>query len=428
MPAKISEVEINSIADELGFERDDVILSINGEKLRDLIDYRFAVNAEYLEISLQKANGEIEEFEIEKDFDEDLGIIFESAVFDRIKPCTNRCIFCFVDQQPDGLRKSLYIKDDDFRLSYLQGTYITLTNMKESDWERIEKLGLGPLYISVHTTNPKLRTKMLNNPNAASIMNDLTRFKKAKIPLHIQIVLCPDLNDGEELERTLKDLSGFKSIVKSIAVVPVGITKFHKNNLQLLSKENAIRTIGIIENFNKSNKRHLAQASDEFFLKAQIPVPKKKYYGTFAQLEDGVGALRLLEDDFIKYKKNIPKSLQKSKSLTFATSNSAASVIQKIIDELNKVENLDCEMIELKNSFFGEDVIVAGLITGKDLISQLKGKNIETLVIPSIMLRPYVKDFLDGITVSEVEVALGCKLLVIENIYSVKEIIDHIRL
>ena len=210
MPAIISEVLEESIAQELDFQKGDKIISINGEKPQDMIDYRYMMCEEEIEIEIEKTNGEIEIYEIEKDFDEDLGIVFESAVFDRIKPCTNHCIFCFVDQQPEGLRKSLYIKDDDYRLSYLQGTYVTLTNLTSKDRERIERLHLGPLYVSVHTTNPKLRQQMLNNPKAANILEDLKWLKKADIPIHAQIVLCPDYNDGKELENTLKDFENFK--------------------------------------------------------------------------------------------------------------------------------------------------------------------------------------------------------------------------
>ena len=290
MPATISEITPNSIAEELCFEKGDKILSINGETPKDLIDYRFAINEEYIELELERKNGEIEVYEIEKDFDEDLGVVFESAVFDRVKLCANNCIFCFVDQQPGGLRESLYVKDDDYRLSYLQGTYITLTNLTKKDKERIEKLHLGPLYVSVHTTNPELRAKMLRNKRAAEIMESLEWLKNAQIPLHLQIVMCPDLNDGAELERTLNDLGKFKSVVQSIAVVPVGLTKFHKNNLQLLTEENARKTVEIIDNFNKKIKKHLAQASDEIFLKAKMRIPERKYYGSFAQREEGVGA------------------------------------------------------------------------------------------------------------------------------------------
>lgn len=427
MAAVISEVLEDSIAEELEFEPGDKIVSINGEKPRDMIDYRYMMCSEDIEVEIEKKNGEVEIIEIEKDFDEDLGIVFESAVFGRIKPCTNRCIFCFVDQQPEGLRESLYIKDDDYRLSYLQGTYVTLTNLTSKDRERIEALHLGPLYVSVHTTNPELRSKMLNNPKAANILEDLKWLKKADIPIHAQIVLCPGYNDGEELERTLNDFAKFKSIIQSVAIVPVGITKFHQNGLKSLTVENALHVIKQVENFNNKVKKQLAMASDEFFLKADYLIPERKYYGSFSQIEDGVGALRLLMDDFEKTKKKLPVSVKRPKEIVFATTPSAVKVMTEITDELNKIENLRCSVFELKNNFFGDNVIVAGLITGNDLISQLEGKKIENLIIPSIMLRPFTNDFLDNVTVEEVEKALGCKIYPIKDIYSSREFIEIIK-
>lgn len=427
MPAVISEVLEGSIAQELELEAGDKILSVNGEKPRDMIDYRYMMCAEDIDVEIEKTNGEIEIYEIEKDFDEDLGVVFESAVFDRIKPCTNRCIFCFVDQQPEGLRESLYIKDDDYRLSYLQGTYFTLTNLTPKDRERIEQLHLGPLYVSVHTTNPELRVKMLNNPKAANILEDLKWLKKADIPIHAQIVLCPGYNDGEELEHTLNDFAKFKSVIQSVAIVPVGITRFHQNGLKTLTVENALHVIKQVESFNKKVKKQLAMASDEFFIKADYPVPERKYYGDFAQIEDGVGALRLLMDDFEKTKKKLPKSLKKPKKITFATTPSAFKVMSNIVEELNKIDNLSCELVVLKNRFFGDNVIVAGLITGNDLINQLKEKNIENLVIPSIMLRPFTQDFLDNVTVQEVEKLLKCRIFPIQDIYSSREFADVIK-
>lgn len=426
MVAIISEVQKNSIAEELDFQKGEKLLSINGEIPKDMIDYRYLICNEDIEIEIEKLNGEIEIYEIEKDFDDDLGIVFESAVFDRIKPCTNHCIFCFVDQQPDGLRKSLYIKDDDYRLSYLQGTYITLTNLTQKDRDRIEQLHLGPLYVSVHTTNPELRVKMLNNPKAANIIEDLKWLKKTDIPIHAQVVLCPDYNDGVELERTLKDFEKFKSIIQSIAIVPVGITRFHKNNLKTFTPENALHVIKQVEQFNKKMKRNIAMASDEFFIKANYEIPPKDYYGDFAQLEDGVGAIRLLLDDFEETKKMLPKSIENPKSFTFALSQSVCNVMKNIVSELNKIENLNCNILELKNKFFGENVTVAGLITGRDLINQVKDKNVQNLIIPTIMLRPYSECFLDGITLSEVTEKTGCKIFVIKDIYSTKEFLDLI--
>ena len=427
MPAIISEIQKDSIAQELELQKGDKILSINSEIPKDFIDYQYMMSAEEVEIEVEKANGDVEIYEIEKDYDEDLGIIFESAVFDRIKPCTNKCIFCFVDQQPEGLRKSLYIKDDDYRLSYLQGTYITLTNLTEKDKKRIEAMHLGPLYVSVHTTNPELRAKMLNNPKAANILEDLKWLKKADIPIHTQIVLCPEYNDKDELERTLNDFSKFKSIIQSIAIVPVGLTKFHKNNLKPLTKENALHVIKQVENFNKKMKKQIAMASDEFFIKADYEIPPRKYYGNFSQIEDGVGALRLLLDDFEKTKKKLPKKIQNKKEICFAVTDSSKKVMEKIIDELNKIENLNCQMIVLKNNFFGPNVTVAGLITGNDLINQLKNKDIKELVIPSIMLRPYTQDFLDGITISDVQKELNAKINVINDIYSTIEFLEIIK-
>lgn len=427
MPAIISEIQKDSIAQELELQKGDKILSINSEIPKDFIDYQYMMSAEEVEIEVEKTNGDVEIYEIEKDYDEDLGIIFESAVFDRIKPCTNKCIFCFVDQQPEGLRKSLYIKDDDYRLSYLQGTYITLTNLTEKDKKRIEAMHLGPLYVSVHTTNPELRAKMLNNPKATNILEDLKWLKKADIPIHTQIVLCPEYNDKDELERTLNDFSKFKSIIQSIAIVPVGLTKFHKNNLKPLTKENALHVIKQVENFNKKMKKQIAMASDEFFIKADYEIPPRKYYGNFSQIEDGVGALRLLLDDFEKTKKKLPKKIQNKKEICFAVTDSSKKVMEKIIDELNKIENLNCQMIVLKNNFFGPNVTVAGLITGNDLINQLKNKDIKELVIPSIMLRPYTQDFLDGITISDVQKELNAKINVINDIYSTIEFLEIIK-
>lgn len=423
MSAVISEVLKNSIAQELEFEKGDKIISVNNTKMQDMIDYRFLINSENIEIEVEKKNGETEIYEIEKDFDEDLGIVFESAVFDRIKPCTNHCVFCFVDQQPKGLRETLYIKDDDYRLSFLQGTYVTLTNLTEKDKVRIEQLHLGPLYVSVHTTNPELRAKMLNNPKAKNILNDLDWLKKSDIPVHLQIVLCPGYNDGEELEKTFRDFEKFRSIIQSVAVVPVGITKFHKNNLAQVTKDIAVHTIETVENFNKKMKQHLAQASDEFFIKADMEIPPRKYYGQFAQIEDGVGAIRLLIDDFEKRKKKLPKTIEQKKQFCFATSKCASGIIAEITEELNKIKNLTCHIEILENKFFGADVTVAGLITGNDFIAQLEGKGYKNIIIPSVMLRAYSNDFLDNVTVEEAEKKLKAKIFVINDFYSAAEIV-----
>ena len=371
MPAIVNKIEENSIAQELEIQSGDEILSIDEQKVTDLIDFNFLCKSEFLTLEIKKQNGEIEVIELEKDFDEDLGIIFESAVFDRIKPCLNKCIFCFVDQQPEGLRETLYIKDDDYRLSYLQGTYVTLTNLTQKDKERLEMLRLGPLYISLHTTNPELRVKMLKNPKAGEILKQLKWLEKIDIPVHLQIVLCPKYNDGEELKRTLNDIKKLKNVL-SVAIVPVGITKHRKGNgLYPVTKEIATETIEIVDEFNKTGKKNIVCCSDEFFALAEKRIPPKKYYGNFSQLEDGVGALRLLLDDFEEQKSHLPQSLNAPQKILFATSQLAKPAIDEIAEELNKVKNLSVEVVAVKSNYWGEGISVAGLITSGDLINAI---------------------------------------------------------
>lgn len=422
MAAKITAIEKNSIAEELDIKKDSVLLSINGIKLKDYIDYQYMTMAEEIEFEIQTPDGKIECFEIEKDFEEELGFIFESAIFDKIKSCANNCIFCFVDQQPEGLRESLYIKDDDYRLSYLQGTYVTLTNLTKKDKERISSLHLGPLYISVHTTNPELRAKMLKNKLASNILKELDFLKENDIPIHTQVVLCPNYNDGKELERTLNDLWKYKKILGSIAIVPVGITKYRKEKLKQVTKEIALETINIVEKFNKKIKKNIASVSDEFFLIAQMPIPDKKYYNGYSQLEDGVGALRYLIDDFNKRIKKAPKTVNKKKEYTIACSVSASSAFFSFEKELNKIENINLQIIPIKSEFWGKNVNVAGLITANDLMNQLKGHCFKNVIIPSIVLRPYTTEFLDGLKVEDVEKQLGIKLHIIKDIYNTKEL------
>ena len=417
--AKISGVKENSIAEELEIVEGDELVSIDGIELKDSIDYNFYTKAEELTILIKKQNGELEEIELEKDFDEDLGLIFESAVFDRIKPCMNKCIFCFVDQQPKGLRDTLYIKDDDYRLSYLQGTYITMTNLKDEDRERISKLMLGPLYVSVQTTNPELRVKMLRNPNAANIMNDLKWLQKCQIPIHCQIVLCPEYNDDTELERTLSDLSKFKDIILSVAIVPVGLTQFRTKELKPVTKEIAERTIEISSKYKK------VCCSDEFFILAEKPIPDTKYYGNFSQLDDGVGSLRYLLDNF--YRLKLPKKIKKPLKVIFATSYAAKIAFDEISRELNKIENFETKVTPVKSTYWGNTITVAGLITSQDLINTIKGEETDYAVISSIMLKAFTHTFLDGRTVEDVEKETGKKLFIINDNYSIKELIDFLK-
>ncbi len=419
MPAIVNKVINGSIAEELDICPQDEIVSIDGNKMLDMIDYNFYCKSDLITLEVKKKNGDIEQIEIEKDFDEDLGIVFESAVFDRVKPCLNKCIFCFVDQQPKGLRDTLYIKDDDYRLSYLQGTYITLTNLNDEDKKRIKRMHLGPFYVSVHTTNPDLRVKMLRNPNAGKIMENLQWFRKNKIPFHAQIVLCPGYNDGKELDRTLSDLAQLKNTVLSVAIVPVGVTQFRKENLRQVDEKIAKETIKIASKYKR------VCLSDEFFLLAGEKIPPAKYYGSFSQLEDGVGALRLLIDDYKSLE--LPSKISKPFKFIFAVSYAAFDVVKDIADDISKkVENLTIEVVPVKSNYWGKNITVAGLITSDDLINSLSNHDADMVVIPSVMLRPYSEDFLDGKNLDYVKSTTNKSFLVLQNNYSIKEFIDKL--
>ena len=416
MPALVSDVIQGSIAEELEIQKGDIILSIDGEKMQDMIDYKFLCKNELITVEVKKTSGEIEEIELEKDFDEDLGIVFESAVFDKVKPCLNNCIFCFVAQQPKGLRDTLYVKDDDYRLSYLQGTYITTTNLTDKDKERISKLHLGPFYISVHTTNPELRVKMLKNPNAGKIMENLKWFADNEIPFHVQIVLCPNYNDGKELERTLKDLSTLGECLLSVAIVPVGITQFRDKKLKTVDKKVAEETLDIASKYNK------VCCSDEFFLLAGKNIPKGEYYGNFSQLDDGVGSLRTIMDDFDCLE--LPKKIDLPITICFACSVAAQTAFEYISEGLNKIENLKVIVNPVKSTYWGENITVAGLITSGDLINSIKDVEADYVIVPSIMLKPYTNLFLDGNSLDYVKEKTGKNIIVFDDNYSVAEVLE----
>lgn len=418
MSAKISGVTEGSIAEELEIQQGDELLSIDGVIPQDLIDYNYLCKNEVITIEIKKVNGEIEEIELEKDYEDDLGIIFESAVFDKVKPCLNNCIFCFVAQQPKGLRETLYVKDDDYRLSFLQGTYITTTNLTDDDKRRIASMHLGPFYISVHTTNPELRIKMLKNPNAGKIMENLNWFKDNDIPFHAQIVLCPEYNDGKELERTLKDLSSLGDALLSIAIVPVGITQFRENKLKTVDKDIAIETIEIAKKYKK------ACCSDEFFLLAEKELPDSDYYGNFSQLDDGVGSIRMLLDDFENIE--LPKNINKSLKICIACSVAAKDAFFKIAKKLNNINNLEVIVKPVISTYWGENITVAGLITSDDLINTIIDVEADYIVIPTIMLKPYTDLFLDGVSLSDVILKTKKNFYITKNNYSVIEIIDLI--
>lgn len=428
MPAIINKVLENSIAADLELTYGDEIINIDGFKPEDLLDYKYLISSEEIELHIRRKNNEEEIVEIEKDLNEDLGIVFESAVFDKIIPCTNKCVFCFVDQQPKGLRSSLYVKDDDYRLSCLQGSYVTLTNLNTKQKNRIETLRPGPFYVSVHTTNAELRTRMLKNPKAANILKHLKWLNSLDIPVHTQIVLCPGLNDGVELLNSLNDLSKFKNIL-SVAVVPVGITKYREEGeLIRVDKNKSEEVLTIINNFNKKLGQNLVFASDEFYILSNEKIPLSRHYNGFGQLDDGVGSCRVLLDDFNNYKSKLPQSIAKQKKITIATGKTAAYALNPIISELNKINNLEIKLKTINSCFWGEDITVAGLLTGNDLISGLisEKNTIENLVIPSVMLRKLTNQFLDDTTVEDVQKALETNITIVDNYYSTREFIDLI--
>ena len=418
MPAIVSSVIKDSIAEELEIQAGDEIVSIDDTPMLDMIDYNFLCKSDLLTLEIKKTDGEIEVIELEKDYDEDLGIVFESAVFDRVKPCLNHCIFCFVDQQPKGLRETLYVKDDDYRLSYLQGTYITLTNLTDKDRDRIKRMHLGPFYVSVHTTNPDLRVKMLRNPNAGKALENLKWFRKNKIPFHAQIVLCPGINDGAELERTLTDLAELKNTVLSVAIVPVGITQFREEKLKQVDKKCAEQVLDIASKFKR------VCCSDEFFLLAERDIPPAKYYGAYNQLDDGVGSLRILLEDFKS--RELPKALNKSLKNSFASGYAATYALERIAKKLNRIKKLKAVVNPVKSEYWGQDITVSGLITTDDLIRTVKNLDTDLVVIPSVMLKPYSEMFLDGKTLTYVKEQTKKEFLVIKEIYSTKELVDYL--
>ena len=432
----IYKIVPGSIAEELELEVGDILISINGNEIEDVFDYHYMVNDEYLELLIRKADGEEWELEIEKEFDEDLGIEFENGLMDDYKSCTNKCIFCFIDQMPPGMRETLYFKDDDSRLSFLQGNYVTLTNMKDKDFDRIIRYHLAPINISVQTTNPELRCMMLHNRFAGEALKKIDRLYEAGIPMNGQIVLCKGVNDGAELERTLSDLSKYLPYMESVSVVPVGLTKYREglHPLEPFTKEDAIAVIETIEKWQQkcleTHEVHFVHASDEWYLLAERPLPEEVSYDGYIQLENGVGMLRLLLNEFAEvleaakqpeYMQEMQNVLQNEygghHKITMVTGRLAApSLRQMAAAFMDAFPGYEVEIAEIRNDFFGEHVTVSGLITAQDVIAQLKDKELGNVVgIPSNMLRMGERVFLDDITVEELENALQAEILIVKS-------------
>jgi len=417
----IFQVEEGSIAGELGLEPGDRIVSINGEPVGDLIDYRYLEAEENLNIAVKKASGEEWMLEVEKDYDQNLGISFGSFGFGRTRRCANKCVFCFVDQMPPGLRDTLYVKDDDYRLSFWSGNFITLTNISEYNLRRIVRQRLSPLYVSVHTTDPELRIQMLGNRRAGLIMEQLRHLAEAGITVHTQVVLCPGLNDGKVLEKTVADLAGLWPQVKSVAVVPVGITRFRRGlvPLRAVTGEEARRTVhwvGLKQNEYISRFKYpFIFASDELYLISKTPVPQAKRYADFPQTENGVGLVRIFLDEWSAVKRKLPAVLLPAK-VTLTTGVLGETVLSPVVARLNEIKGLNVRLKTVRNDFFGSLVTVAGLITGKDLIGQIDpGEAGDLLIIPSVMLKRGESVFLDGVTVEDVSCWLNTGIAAVKG-------------
>ena len=418
MSAKIKSTDTGSIAQQLGFKSGDTLVSINGQEINDVIDYMYYSEADVLEIKAV-CDGEPVEFDIEKDIDEPLGINFDTYLIDSQKSCKNKCIFCFIDQLPKGLRSTLYFKDDDARLSFLMGNYITLTNLSEHDIDRICRMRISPINVSVHTTDPQLRVKMMKNPNAAKINDIMKRFAEAGVTMNCQIVLCKNVNDGENLTRTLYDLKALYPSVSSVSIVPVGLSRHRKGlyPLESFTPDDCAEVIRTVEKVSSICRREygvrLFYPSDEFFIKGNVPLPSEEYYDGYPQIENGVGLSTslLAEVDAAVDRLNYS---EKAAQCGIITGVLPAQLMRDVATKISKKRPaLDCKIYPIVNHFFGEDITVAGLVTATDIIEQLKGHNLpERLLIPSSMLRSQQDMFLDSITVEQVETELGRSLTV----------------
>ena len=413
----ITAVERGSSADKNGIKSDDKLVSVNGNEINDVLDYRFYIMEKRLSLSLLR-NGEEIEITITKPEYSDIGLEFSTYLMDEKKRCRNNCIFCFIDQNPKGMRKTIYFKDDDERLSFLMGNYITLTNLKESDIERIIKMRISPVNISVHTTDPELRVKMMRNRFAGDCLRYIKMLDSAGIAINAQLVLCRGINDGAFLKKSLSDLMALENI-ESIALVPCGLTG-HREGLYPLvpfDKETASEVIDIADSFgNKSlieRGMRLVYPSDEFFLLSERMLPDEAYYEGYPQLENGVGMIRSDTDEFIECLENLPE-MEYNRKVSIATGEASFEFISSLASlAMGKYKNLSVSVYAVRNDFFGGSVTVSGLVTGGDIIKQLKGKPLgEALLIPENMLRAEGDLFLDNVSLEEVSNALGVPIIV----------------
>ncbi len=427
-PAVITGIIPDSIAAEVGFSPGDRLVKINGQRPRDLIDYQFLCADEVLDLEVLDDRGKSHRMEIEKDYDEDLGLEFESALFDGLIQCNNKCPFCFIDQQPPGKRESLYLKDDDYRLSFLYGSYLTLTNLSTKEWERIAQMRLSPLYVSVHATEPEIRSQLLKNNRAGQILDQLRWFQSHRLEIHAQVVLCPGINDGEHLDRTLRDLASFHHgevpTVASVAVVPVGLTRFRPNLTELtpVTPTTAGMVIDRVEALQHEFQQQLgstfAWLADEWYLIAGRELPPSVYYEDYPQLGNGVGSIRRFLDEFSEEIEawEVTKITPPHKC-TWVVGNAVENAFQPIVRRLNEISGLTVNLVAIASQYWGQQMTVTGLLTGQDLIKELPGRDLgDRILIPSVMLKHDEAKFLDDVTIEEVSATLQIPLIPVSGI------------
>ena len=422
----IRAVNPGSIAQEMGIEQGDRLLAIDGQEIRDIFDYQYYIQDEYIEVLVEKHSGEEWLLEIDKEYEEDLGVEFENGLMDDYRSCRNRCIFCFIDQMPKGMRDTLYFKDDDSRLSFLQGNYVTLTNTSEEDIDRIIRYHLSPINISFQTTDPELRCKMLRNRFAGEALKKVDRLYAGGIRMNGQIVLCKGVNDRGELNRSIRDLTKYIPQLESVSVVPVGLSKYREGlyPLEPFTKEDAREVIAMIHGWQEEiyalHGIHFIHASDEWYILAELPLPEASRYDGYLQLENGVGMVRLLKEEVKVMLTELQRSgfrLQKKREVSLATGLLAFRYIQEMAEELMRMQShLTVRVYPIRNDFFGELITVSGLLTGGDIQAQLMGKELgEELLLPQNVLRSGEDVFLDDMTVSELGNTLQVNINIVKS-------------
>jgi len=430
----IKNIKKESTAAKIGLEAGDQLISINGKKIKDYIEYNDFISSYNFQMEVKKRNGSIKKYDIKRTYDEEMGIEFEGIVFDGLKKCTNKCIFCFIDQQPDNLRSTLNLKDDDYRFSFLQGSYITLTNLDMIDFKKIVKYHMSPLNISIHTTDPELRKYMMKNPRAGNIIKDLAYLTENGIDFNAQIVLCPGINDGKKLDESIQSLAKYFPNILSLSVVPVGLTKYKNKKLRTYTSQEAENIVNQINNWQKILKDKYGEnflfASDEFYLMSKIDIPSYRSYNNFLQLENGVGLTRIFRDQYQKIKDDFIDSIKKKKNneeYVLITSLLGKKAIKYIIDDINEsLFNINIEIKIVENKFFGETITVTGLLTAQDIGERISGISAKNIIIPSITLNEKGL-FLDQVSIDNFKNDFKNKnIFVCDNIKDIMEVLKGV--